>query len=91
VTNSTGGNPGVSGPVLDVARLEAGVYWVRIGLPGGDILESKCRVEAKTLSSGARVENFTFESAALNKEIMLGHIQSRDITQAVMAVHRSAV
>ncbi len=77
-----------SAQVLDVVTIDHGVYLVRVKSSNGDILESRCGVEEKNLPSGERIQQVTFDSDAFQKAIMLGKIQSREVCQAVVAVHK---
>jgi hypothetical protein len=82
-------NHGPSAELLEVLRLNADVYLVKVRLFNGEILESKSHVEIKTLSTGKVIKSVAFESDAFQREIMLGNIQSRSVIQAVMTVHSS--
>jgi hypothetical protein len=86
MTNQVENNHGLS-TQPQVVRLGEDAYLVRVTCPNGEVIESKCRVEIKTLATGKVIKNVTFESDAFQREIMLGNIQSRDITQAVIAAH----
>jgi hypothetical protein len=75
--------------LLEVVRLNADAYLVKMKLLSGEILESKSRVKMEIFPNGEVIKIVTFESDAFQKEIMLGNIQAREVAQAVIAAHSS--
>jgi hypothetical protein len=76
--------------LLEVVRLNANVYLVKMRLLSGEILETKSHVKMAIFPNGEVIKYVTFESDAFQREIMLGNIQAREVTQAVIAAHSSA-
>lgn len=76
-------NDDVPWSLLDIVRMDAGVYRARIISADGQIMESKCRVTIKEMTTGGGVGHAAFDSAEFESKFRSANISTEKIIQAI--------
>jgi hypothetical protein len=73
--------------LLDVSRVDSGVYQVRIGSANGQVMESKIRVTLKEITANGGIGSAAFDSEEFERTFRSANIPMEQVVRALLGPH----